>query len=89
MFVDEALERAKELDSHLEKTGKPVGPYHGLPFSIKDQWGVKGKESNAAVVCHIGRKSPADALVVRILREAGCGEHQSTTTAPSRLTLPT
>jgi amidase len=36
-----ALARAKELDQHLEKTGKPVGPLHGLPISLKDQFRVK------------------------------------------------
>jgi amidase len=34
-FPDEALARAKELDEILEKTGKVVGPLHGLPISIK------------------------------------------------------
>lgn len=34
-FLHEALLRADELDSILEATGKPVGPLHGLPFSIK------------------------------------------------------
>jgi hypothetical protein len=35
MFFDEALERAKYLDERLAKDGKPVGPLHGLPISIK------------------------------------------------------
>jgi Asp-tRNA(Asn)/Glu-tRNA(Gln) amidotransferase A subunit family amidase len=35
MFFDQALERAKELDEHLCRTGQPVGPLHGLPISFK------------------------------------------------------
>jgi amidase len=35
MFFDKALERAKFLDSYLEKEGKPLGPLHGLPISLK------------------------------------------------------
>jgi len=35
MFFDKALERAKELDEYLEKEGKPIGPLHGLPISLK------------------------------------------------------
>jgi amidase len=35
MFFDEALERAKYLDERLAKDGKPVGPLHGLPVSVK------------------------------------------------------
>lgn len=34
-FPEEALSRAKELDEILERTGKVVGPLHGLPISIK------------------------------------------------------
>lgn len=30
-----AIKRASELDDHLAKTGKVVGPLHGLPVSLK------------------------------------------------------
>jgi Asp-tRNA(Asn)/Glu-tRNA(Gln) amidotransferase A subunit family amidase len=36
-----ALKRAKELDEIFEKTGKTVGPLHGLPISLKDQFRIK------------------------------------------------
>jgi amidase len=39
------LARAAELDEHLKKTGKPVGPLHGLPISLKDQLSMKGLET--------------------------------------------
>jgi amidase len=32
---EKAMQRAKELDEHLRRTGKVVGPLHGLPVSIK------------------------------------------------------
>ena len=35
IFVERALERAKELDDILRETGKVVGPLHGLPVSLK------------------------------------------------------
>lgn len=34
-FPEEALERAAWLDAELERTGKTVGPLHGVPVSIK------------------------------------------------------
>lgn len=45
IFVDRALQRAKELDEHLRKTGQVVGPLHGLPMSLKDQIRNKGLEA--------------------------------------------
>jgi hypothetical protein len=38
----QALQRADELDAHLERTGEPIGPLHGLPISLKDAFQVKG-----------------------------------------------
>lgn len=40
-FPEIALTRARELDAHYEKTGKTVGPLHGLPISLKDQCHIK------------------------------------------------
>jgi amidase len=45
IFVDHALARAKELDDHLLKTGNVLGPLHGLPVSLKDQFTMKGMET--------------------------------------------
>lgn len=36
LLYDSAVARARELDQHLERTGKLVGPLHGLPVSLKD-----------------------------------------------------
>jgi amidase len=49
-FPEMALARAKELDEHLEKIGKPVGPLHGLPISLKDQFRVKVYSNKRAVI---------------------------------------
>jgi Asp-tRNA(Asn)/Glu-tRNA(Gln) amidotransferase A subunit family amidase len=34
-FFGRALQRAKDLDDILSKTGTLVGPLHGLPISFK------------------------------------------------------
>ena len=39
---DAAVRRAQELDAHLAAGGIPVGPLHGIPFTIKDAFRVKG-----------------------------------------------
>lgn len=42
IFFDKALERARELDDHLLRTGEVVGPLHGVPVSVKDRFDVEG-----------------------------------------------
>lgn len=34
IFIEEALDRAQELDKHLEVSGNVIGPLHGQPFLI-------------------------------------------------------
>ncbi|RDW69875.1 hypothetical protein BP6252_08895 [Coleophoma cylindrospora] len=70
-WFDEALARAQELDEILEQTGQPVGPYHGLPFSIKTTFAVKGKNASSCYVAWADHRAESDAPVVHILRNAG------------------
>lgn len=45
IFFDRALVKAQELDEYLARTGKTVGPLHGLPVSIKDRFDVEGYDT--------------------------------------------
>lgn len=56
IFIDRALERAKQLDEHLRTTGTPVGPLHGLPVSLKDQFSIQGLDTvmGALSACSMG-----------------------------------
>lgn len=69
-FMEEALERARYLDSYLETNGKTVGPLHGLPVSVKEHMPIAGHSSTWGFMC---TQAPADkdALMVEILRDAG------------------
>jgi Asp-tRNA(Asn)/Glu-tRNA(Gln) amidotransferase A subunit family amidase len=70
-FLDEALARARWLDTEMERAG-PVGPMHGVPVSIKDHIQVKGQEAVMGYVSWIGQHvATEDATIVRALREAG------------------
>lgn len=71
IFIDRALARAAELDDHLKKTGKVVGPLHGLPISLKDQLCIKGLETTMGYVSWIGQYAEKNAVLVDILIECG------------------
>ncbi|KAF8591861.1 general amidase [Ramaria rubella] len=71
IFVEQALNRAAELDAYLRKTGKVVGPLHGLPISLKDQFSIKGLETIMGYVSWIGKYAERDATLVGILTEQG------------------
>ncbi|KAF8420565.1 general amidase [Boletus edulis BED1] len=71
IFVERALARAAELDDALKKTGKVVGPLHGLPISLKDQLCIKGLETTIGYVSLIGEYAEKNAVLVDILEECG------------------
>ncbi|KAJ4312584.1 hypothetical protein N0V84_009867 [Fusarium piperis] len=54
IFFDEALDRAKYLDDYFAKNNKTLGPLHGLPISLKDQFHVKGVDTTMGYVGWIG-----------------------------------
>lgn len=63
-FVEEALERAKYLDEYLKTHGRPVGPLHGCPISVKEHLPLKGHYSSWGFL--VTRSfSEEDSLMVR------------------------
>ncbi|KAL1867533.1 hypothetical protein VTK73DRAFT_4136 [Phialemonium thermophilum] len=70
-FYEEAMARAKELDEILRKTGRPVGPLHGIPVAIKDQLWMKGKPATFAAVAWHDKIADSDASIVEVLQRAG------------------
>ncbi|KAF3016466.1 hypothetical protein E8E14_008665 [Neopestalotiopsis sp. 37M] len=65
------LETAKKLDEHLAATGKPVGPLHGLPVSLKDNFNLEGLDATVGFVSHIGDAAPYDSTLASLLEAAG------------------
>ncbi|KAK0615153.1 amidase signature domain-containing protein [Bombardia bombarda] len=49
-----AFERATELDSFFQANKRLVGPLHGIPLTLKDQFHIKGLETSMAFVGWIG-----------------------------------
>ncbi|KDQ63721.1 hypothetical protein JAAARDRAFT_120627 [Jaapia argillacea MUCL 33604] len=71
IFFEPALESAAKLDDHLKRTGTPLGPLHGLPVSLKDQYCVKGVETSMGYASWLGVIAEDDAAMVKILRDSG------------------
>ncbi|KAH9850566.1 general amidase [Lenzites betulinus] len=71
IFIDRALARAKEVDDYLKTHGKPIGPLHGLPISLKDQFCIKGLETIMGYVGWVGRVADRDSVLVELLYECG------------------
>lgn len=66
-----AATRARALDRAFSRTGKLVGPLHGVPVSLKDQCRVAGTETTCGYVARLGILDEEDCLLVKILQNAG------------------
>ncbi|EPS41303.1 hypothetical protein H072_4818 [Dactylellina haptotyla CBS 200.50] len=71
IFFDEALQRAKQLDKHLEENGLPLGPLHGVPVSLKDTYNYPGYDSTSGVAALCFRPAQDKSSVVTVLENAG------------------
>ncbi|KAJ7232166.1 amidase signature domain-containing protein [Mycena haematopus] len=71
-FLEDALIRAKELDDFHAKTGRLVGPLHGLPISIKDHIILAGRKSSAGFsVDMLQPPATKNGFLPQILYDAG------------------
>ncbi|KID82451.1 Amidase family protein [Metarhizium guizhouense ARSEF 977] len=90
IFFTEAMEQARQLDDMLKTTGRPIGPLHGVPVSIKDQINIKGQHTTAGYISFA--RNPArdqDAQLVEVLRNAGAIMYCKTNNPQCMMTLET
>ncbi|MDB5992822.1 MAG: amidase [Herbaspirillum sp.] len=70
--MPDAMETAARLDAELKRTGKLVGPLHGIPIVIKDQFDTFDMRTTAgALTNYANDRPPMDATIVARLRAAG------------------
>ncbi|KKY25176.1 putative fatty-acid amide [Phaeomoniella chlamydospora] len=74
-----ALDRAKYLDDYLAKEGKPIGPLHGLPISVKEHIPMKGLGINAGYIAWWDNIAEDDAAILKLLWKAGAVFYARTT----------
>ena len=64
------LEKASEKDDY-RKSGKPLGPLHGLPIGVKDIIGTEDMPTECGTVLRKGMPESSDAEVVNLLKISG------------------
>lgn len=67
---DHALVQAEALDAH-RRTGRPIGPLHGLPVGVKDIVDTRDFPTENGNAIDSGRRPTKDAWLVSRLRAAG------------------
>ncbi|KAJ5951311.1 uncharacterized protein N7479_009724 [Penicillium vulpinum] len=71
-IFSEALIRAEELDAHIKSTGRPIGPLHGIPISMKETFNIKGVPTSLGFVSFLDREPVTqNSVLVELLLEAG------------------
>src|SRR5262245_57695267 len=70
LAAQRAMEQAEACDAAL-KSGRAVGPLHGVPLGIKDIIDVAGMPTTMGSPAYAGRIAGASASVARTLEAAG------------------
>lgn len=70
--MPDALETARAQDAYFARTGDFVGPLHGIPVAVKDNYDTMDMRTTAgAIADYANDKPPKDATMVAKLRAAG------------------
>ncbi|KAG5930229.1 hypothetical protein E4U42_002631 [Claviceps africana] len=86
-FFDRALARARYLDEYLSQEGKPVGPLHGLPVSLKDSFCVEGEQTTLGYVAFLKKPAAtANSALVNMLLDLGAVLYTKTNIAQLMMT---
>ncbi|KAF4439092.1 hypothetical protein FACUT_4446 [Fusarium acutatum] len=70
-LFESALERAKSLDEYFEKHQQLIGPLHGIPVSVKDQFDIIGVDTTLGYVGRSFKPARANAVMVTLLEKLG------------------
>ncbi len=71
MVNPNALTEARRLDSLYKATGKFVGPLHGIPVIVKDNYNTADMPTTNGTLAMKTSIPPRDAFVVKRIRDAG------------------
>jgi Asp-tRNA(Asn)/Glu-tRNA(Gln) amidotransferase A subunit family amidase len=66
-----AREMAAQLDAHFARTGELIGPLHGVPVAVKDNYNTTDMPTSGGNVLFKDVIPPVESAVTKRLREAG------------------
>ncbi|KAL9083098.1 MAG: hypothetical protein Q9159_005972 [Coniocarpon cinnabarinum] len=78
-----------KLDEYLAHNGKPVGPLHGLPISVKEHINMKGLGINGGYCSEYETIAEHDVHMLKILYDAGAVFYARTTQPQTVMHLET
>lgn len=67
----QARETAARLDAHFANTGELIGPLHGVPVAVKDNYNTTDMPTSGGSVLFKDVIPPVESAVTKRLREAG------------------
>ncbi|OQD88778.1 hypothetical protein PENANT_c003G08381 [Penicillium antarcticum] len=71
IFFEKAIQKARQLDEILVRTGEVVGPLHGVPVSVKDRFDVEGVDTTVGWVGLTNKPAQSNSSVVQLLESMG------------------
>jgi amidase len=89
IFFEQAYARAQYLDAEFQRTGKPIGPLHGLPISLKDSINVAGVDSTIGMTGYAFQPEKENSVIVDILLDLGAVMYVKTNVPQSMMTPDT
>lgn len=82
-MFEQAVADAAVLDKYMQQYHTPRGPLHGLPISVKEHIQLRNTPATSGFIAWADNTSHADAMIVKVLREAGAVFHVKTTNPQS------
>ncbi|KAH9222070.1 fatty-acid amide hydrolase [Leptodontidium sp. 2 PMI_412] len=77
-MVEDAIARARELDTYFAQHKKLIGPLHGVPVSTKEHIWHKGRVASGAYAAQVDKIAPEDSHLVRLAKNSGAVFHLRT-----------
>ena len=70
-MIAEALQTAREHDKYQAAHNQTIGPFHGIPFTLKDTYSVKGYDSSIGITIYANDPAKQSSVLYTTLTKLG------------------